>query len=203
MIQLPTDNSETAVRSGGRWSLVRCDDAERPRPKAVLPGAFNPLHEGHRRMSQVAGEILGVPIHFELSITNVDKAPLDSEEVSRRVGQFAVDRTVWITCAPTFVEKSRLFPKAVFVTGADTIARIADVRYYDDSEVSRDKAIREIARQGCRFLVLGRRVERRFRTLSDLQLPPALKRICEEVPEGRFRVDISSTELRQQRRREV
>ncbi|MBN1393494.1 MAG: CinA family protein, partial [Pirellulales bacterium] len=45
------------------------------RPTFVFPGAFNPLHSGHRRMFQIAGERLGRHGILELSIINVDKPP--------------------------------------------------------------------------------------------------------------------------------
>jgi hypothetical protein len=38
----------------------------------------------------------------------------------------------------------------------------------------------------------------RFRVLSDLNLPEPLARLCDEIPEGVFRHDVSSTELRRQ-----
>jgi len=198
MTLLPTDTSELIICANGIWHRYRSDDADRPRPKAVYPGAFNPLHEGHRRIAQIGVEILTVPVHFEVSITNVDKLPLDPDDVVRRVAQFGAEQTVWITRAPTFVKKSRLFPTAVFLTGADTIARIGDARYYDKCDGSRDGAIDEIARQGCRFLVFGRQIDNRFCTLSDLELPSSLSQLCTEIPEERFRVDVSSTDLRGQ-----
>ena len=196
MSLLPTTANELAVCNGGVWHRYRLGDANRPCPRAVLPGAFNPLHEGHQQIEQLGAEILAMPIDFEISMTNVDKQPLDPNEVVRRVKQFAAAQAVWITRAPTFVEKSRLFPNAVFLTGADTIVRIANARYYDDSEAARNEAIDEMASHGCRFLVFGRRAGGRFSLQSDLDLPPALSRLCSEVPEKRFRVDVSSTELR-------
>ncbi len=203
MIPLPTNASELSVRTRGVWMCYRSEDEDRPLPKAVFPGAFNPLHEGHRRIAEVGGETLAAPIHFELSITNVDKQPLDPNEMFQRIEQFPVEETVWITRAPTFVEKARLFPGAVFLSGADTIARIADARYYDDCDALRDEAINEIDRWGCRFLVLGRQFGGSFRVLSDIGLPPTLSRLCTEVSEERFRVDVSSTELRRGRREGV
>jgi len=200
MSLLPTTANELAVCTGGVWYRYHFDDANRPCPRAVLPGAFNPLHEGHHQIEQLGAEILAVPVDFEISMTNVDKQPLDPDEVDRRVEQFAAAQSVWITRAPTFVEKSRLFPNAIFLTGADTIVRIANARYYDDSEATRNEAIDEITKHGCRFLVFGRRVDGRFSSLSDLDLPPALSRLCTAVPEKRFRVDVSSTELRTRQR---
>lgn len=43
---------------------------------ALLPGTFNPLHSGHRRMAEMAAEILRTDVWYELSIENVDKRRL-------------------------------------------------------------------------------------------------------------------------------
>lgn len=199
MIPLPANASELSVRVGGVWNCYRSKNERRLLPNVVFPGAFNPLHEGHRRIAEVGGEVAAATVHFELSIANVDKQPLNHDEVVCRIKQFALEQSVWITRAPTFVEKARLFPGAVFLTGADTIARIADVRYYDECDALRDEAINEIDRNGCRFLVFGRHFDGRFCTLSDIELPETLGLLCSEVPEERFRLDVSSTELRRQR----
>jgi hypothetical protein len=46
--------------------------------------------------------------------------------------------------------------------------------------------------------MFGRELDGRFATLQDLELPDALRDLCEEVPAADFREDISSTELRKQ-----
>jgi nicotinamide mononucleotide (NMN) deamidase PncC len=163
--------------------------------RAIFSGAFNPLHTGHRRMAELAAERLGVPITLELSTTNVDKPPLDFLEIDNRLRQLA-DFTVLLTRAPTFVEKAAIFPGSTFVVGADTIARIADPAYYGGSAERRDAAIAAVASSGCRFLVFGRDVGGRFVTLTSLDLPSALRMLCEEVPESEFRDDSASTRLR-------
>ena len=55
----------------------------------VLPGSFNPLHRGHTRLASAASAVLGARVAYEISITNVDKPPLELEEVRRRVAQVA------------------------------------------------------------------------------------------------------------------
>lgn len=162
----------------------------------LLPGAFHPLHAGHRGMAEVAARKLGRAVHFELSVQNVDKPPLDYTEIEQRLAQFRPDEGVWLTAAPTFVEKARWFPGATFVVGLDTIVRIGEARYYAESDAARDAAIRELTTLGCRFLVFGRRCGARFETLADTSLPADLRALCDEVPEQEFRLDISSTELR-------
>ena len=55
-----------------------------------------------------------------------------------------------------------------------------------------------IHQAGCRFLVAGRRVDDRFLTLADADLPEEYRHLFEQIPEDDFRVDISSTAIRQQ-----
>ena len=180
----------------GTRQLVPASASGDERPRAVMPGAFNPLHAGHERMAELAAQILGTPVAFETSIANVDKLPLDFIDIAQRTQQFAPEQRLFLTWAPRFVEKARLFPGATFVVGADTIERIGEPRYYGGSPAAMEAAIGEIDALGCRFLVFGRKFEGRFHTVSDLNLPPSLAKLAQQVPESTFRDDVSSTELR-------
>lgn len=170
-----------------------------PVPQIVFPGSFNPPHVGHHRMAQVAAEQTGEDVVYELSMTNVDKPPLDYMEIARRFQLLqALDSraVLLLTDALTFRAKSELFPGCTFVVGADTMLRIADARYYAGDRASYDEAVREIAERGCRFLVFGRQVDGRFRVLSDLSIPAHLRDLCDEVDAKEFRQDISSSGIR-------
>jgi nicotinamide mononucleotide (NMN) deamidase PncC len=175
----------------------RPTDYQPPTMRAIFPGAFHPIHAGHRHMAEVARQLLAVPVEYELSILNVDKPPLDYMELEQRTEQFSADEVVWLTRAPTFAEKSKCFPHVTFLVGVDTIQRISDPRYYGGNPAARDAALATLAAQGGRFLVFGRQVDQRFVTLSDLDLPDKLKRLCRQVPAEQFRMDVSSTAIRQ------
>jgi hypothetical protein len=165
----------------------------------LFPGSFNPPHAGHLSMARIAETKLSAPVKWELSITNVDKPPLDFISIYERLEALRKDdsvRQIALTRAPTFREKSELFPGATFVVGADTLIRIADAKYYGGDPAKRDAAIAEIASRGCRFLTFGRIVNGEFKVLSELTLPPSLAAICDEVPAAEFRADVSSTERR-------
>jgi nicotinamide mononucleotide (NMN) deamidase PncC len=164
--------------------------------RVIFPGAFHPRHDGHREMARLAAERTGRTVEHELSIVNVDKPPLDFIEMERRAAQFAANEPLWFTRAATFVEKAELFPHATWVVGTDTVVRIADAKYYG-GEQARDAALAALAAAGCRFLVFGRCHDGAFHSLCDLALPAALRRLCDEVPGHAFRVDVSSTSLRQ------
>ena len=117
----------------GTFSASPLPAGEGTSAQVIFPGAFNPLHAGHRRMMEIAQTMLHQPAAFEISIENVDKPPLDYMEIERRLGQFSPEQTIYLTRAATFVEKSRLFAGATFIVGVDTLCRIAAPQYYGDN----------------------------------------------------------------------
>ncbi len=168
-----------------------------PQPVVLLPGSFNPLHAGHVLLARVAEELRQQPVAFEISVTNVDKPPLAGKTVRHRLAQFAWKSPVELTRAPTFVEKSRLFPKTTFVIGADTAERLVAPKYYGDDEVQMHVALEEIANSGGSFLVAVRvDAAARVRALRDIPVPRRYVDLFSEIPEHRFRHDTSSSEIR-------
>jgi len=187
---------------GGAWAAVCQEEdgrwrADAPPPQAVLPGSFNPLHEGHGELAQVAAKLLGCPVAFELSVTNADKPSLAIEEVDHRRRQFLWRAPLWLTNAPTFADKAALFPGATFVVGADTAVRIVSPRFYGGDVSKMSAALGRIRDLGCRFLVAGRvEAQGRFLGCEALALPAEWCDLFAGIPESAFRRDVSSTQLR-------
>ena len=164
-------------------------------PSVLLPGSFNPIHIGHREMMARAMERTGTTGGYELSVTNVDKPPLEKSEIERRLGQFGRDDTVVLTRAETFRKKAALFPGTAFVLGWDTAIRLVAPRYYGGEE-SMMLALAEMMTAGTRFIVAGRADAGEFRTLADVDVPAGFAPMFSAISETDFRRDISSTELR-------
>lgn len=166
-------------------------------PRAILSGSFNPLHQGHIQLAQVAAKQLGTAVAFECTAVNADKPALSSQTILQRMAQFAGRWPVWLSTAATFAEKSNLYPGTTFIVGYDTAVRIVETRFYQNSHQQMLNALEQIRTNGCSFLVAGRRdSDNIFRHLHHLPIPPAFADLFHTIPADDFHVDVSSTQLR-------
>lgn len=203
---LGIENSHAAKESdrianvAGRLSLLL---QETPNyvgiPQSIfLPGAFNPLHDGHRQMKELAEKHCGKKVQYELCVRNIDKPPLDFLEIERLRAQFSTDELV-LTNVPKFRDKATLLApsgNATFVVGVDTLLRIVNPIYYSDEEEF-EETIALFCNRNDRFLVFGRATaDSSFATLNAIEIPEKLRPVCMGFTEDQFRMDISSTEIR-------
>ena len=122
-------------------------------------------------------------VFFEMSVTNADKPPLDPLEVERRVNLFTTlppadmpkDWAVILTNAPLFSQKASILDNLIagdcfdtdnnqssnirkmsFVLGTDTMVRIINPKYYDNSREKMLAALVDMKEKGVHFIVGGR-----------------------------------------------
>lgn len=171
---------------------------------ALLPGSFNPLHVGHRKLLEAARSFLPADtvVGYELSVSNPDKPTLHGDVVRARAAQFIGSDTppapLVLTSEPLFAGKAVLLPGTTFIVGYDTAIRILNPKYYGGVGPMLD-ALVQIAKNGCSFLVGGRRespMSGEFLSFDPCDAPDGFSSIFQSIPEHLFREDVSSTQLR-------
>lgn len=169
------------------WLLVLIAQAVGAERGLMLPGSFNPVHQGHLNLLKVAEEQTGLRGVFELSCANVDKPAIEAADALRRASAIK-DIPVALTHAPRFIHKAPLFQKTTFVVGFDTAIRFIKDYTFDDWK--------KFQTSETKFLVAGRQVGSVFQTLENLNLPAGFEGLFAPISEAKFREDISSTILR-------
>ena len=129
-----------------------------PKNVVILPGSFNPLHQGHISSlinSCASNNSEGL---FELCIVNADKPSLTSTEIERRLDQFKFPNRIPIvlTNSPLFVDKAKLFPGNSYAIGIDLVIRLINPKYTDGDEGRMIENIFGMTSKGTKFYVSSR-----------------------------------------------
>jgi nicotinic acid mononucleotide adenylyltransferase len=219
VLLLPTESNSFQAVSGLTAGL--------PPHSLIFPGSFNPCHQGHVSLVKESLKVSNTQTAwFELSLTNADKPPLEADDVVQRLDNFwnlkdmPAQWGIVLTDAPLFKQKVdilqplqvlRSFPGGKgkqaqaplsFVIGTDTLVRILNPKYYNDSHQEMLRVVQELP---CHFVVGGRLAQKTptdstpvfISGQSELdELPAALQSKFTLMPD--FRFDVSSTELRKQ-----
>lgn len=158
----------------------------------ILSGSFNPLHKGHKELLIASEKEYKIKPLFEISISNVDKKEINFIDLTKRIEQFKSQGKIIITNSPTFNDKSSIFKKSIFVVGYDTALRLIEKKYYDHDI---HDAYQEIKKNECSFLVSGRYIDKKYYDPKEINFGE-FKDFFSILPENKFRLDISSTILR-------
>jgi len=161
----------------------------------ILSGSFNPLHEGHIELLKASSKEFKKNPLFEISIKNVDKSEINFNDLMDRINQFKSLGKLVVTNSEKFEEKSKIFKESIFVIGYDTALRLVDNKYYNDDF---RKSLKIIEKNNCSFLVSGRFINKKYKKPNNINFE-GYDYLFNILSEEKFRIDISSTELRRLR----
>ena len=161
----------------------------------ILSGSFNPLHEGHIELLKASSKEFKKNPLFEISIKNVDKSEINFNDLMDRINQFKSLGKLVVTNSAKFEEKSKIFKESIFVIGYDTALRLVDNKYYNDDF---RKSLKIIEKNNCSFLVSGRFINKKYKKPNNINFE-GYDYLFNILSEEKFRIDISSTELRRLR----
>lgn len=162
---------------------------------ALMPGSFNPPHEGHFGTAEAYQDQEGGRVVFEVTANPPHKAAVSVQDLLKRAKLLQGRDRLFTQDIPKFIEKARRYPGSPLILGADTMLRILDPKW----GIAPEALLKELNDLKVPLFVAGRMVDGKFTTRDDivLSLPPDLRATYGwniSTLEGRW--DISSTELR-------
>ncbi len=165
---------------------------------ALMPGAFNPPHEGHLGTAQHVMDEYGRTVVFEVTAEPPHKEALSIQLLLQRAKLLHGYDRLFTRKEPYYLDKAKAFPGVPMVLGADAMVRMLDPKWGLDPI----DMFKEFINLETKLLVAGRTVGNQFVTCEDIlndlrKFKPGIWALAMNVMmpvEGRY--DISSTELR-------
>lgn len=159
---------------------------------ALMPGAFNPLHEGHLGLGSQVRSQWNKDVIFEVCTIHPIKPPLTVQQMLQRAKILQGHRTIF-TQLPLYLDKARAYPGISLVVGADAMLRLLDPKWGDP-----EKLFAEFTQLETKFLIGSRVVDGKLITKDDIMKMIPLRYDFNSLNyypiDGQW--DISSTEIR-------
>jgi nicotinamide mononucleotide (NMN) deamidase PncC len=169
--------------------------------QAIMPGAYNPPHEGHLGTAQAVMDEYGRTVVFEVTAEPPHKGALTPQQLLQRAKLLQGHDRLFTRKEPFYLDKARAFPGIPLVLGADAMIRMLDPKW----GIEPMDLMREFISLNTKLLVAGRLIDGKFVSCEDI-----LKTIEKDsravfgfwvCAKGvlmplRGRWDVSSTELR-------
>ncbi len=164
-------------------------------PYALMPGAFNPPHEGHFGTADAMLIDYGKSVVFEVTAEPPHKEFLTVQQLLQRAKLLQGRDRIFTRKEPLYIDKARSFNGISLVVGADAMLRMLDPKWGVDPQ----KLLAELNSYHTKLYLVGREIDGKFITINDIikGLTPnqaALFHYMVMPINGKW--DVSSTELR-------
>lgn len=115
------------------WNGRREKELPFKKEVVLLPGTFNPIHDGHREMAIAVFHRTKKPVCYMITADSPHKATLSVQELLARAAMFRRERreaigtqVLFTEGDPLYIHKARRFPGIGFAIGADAALRMLD-----------------------------------------------------------------------------
>jgi nicotinamide mononucleotide (NMN) deamidase PncC len=162
---------------------------------ALMPGAYNPPHEGHYGMADSYERQCGGHTVFTVTTNPPHKSKMTVQDCLKRAKLLGGKNRIFTMNDPYYIDKARLFPGTPILIGADAFLRMFDPKWGQDLDV----VTNEFSKLGTHFYVCGREVDGKFMRLHDVLKALSFDlqfRWSDLVSEIEGRWDVSSTVIR-------
>lgn len=166
---------------------------------AMMPGSFNPPHEGHFGLARSFRHTHSKNVLFEIGTNPPHKDPPTVQELLQRAKMLKGYDVLFTKDIPKFIEKARAYPGMPLIMGADTLLRILDPKWGTQPQ----DLIRELRKLRTKLFVAERLVDGKpvdcddiVDDLDDILSDEEMDMAYWVIQDLEGRWDISSTELR-------
>lgn len=179
--------------------IFKKDKKQISKGRLILSASFNPCHKNHILMAKIAAEKYQLPVTFEISMANVDKAPIDFISLNSRLKSLKEQASdvnldsIYLTNAPLFADKAMIFPKSRFIIGTDTLNRLFNNYYYREDE-NKFSLLAQFKKLNTLFVVFQRK---------DIEpiIDEDIMQVCDIIPFEEYTDDgTSSTKIRMEKK---
>lgn len=144
---------------------VKTNGDYRHDPLVLMPGAFNPPHEGHFGAAEHVLQEYGKETIFEVTAEPPHKDWLTVQELLQRAKLLQGHHRIFTRKEPYYIDKARAFPGMGLVLGADAMIRIMDPKWGLDL----DQMFKEMGELRTKLYIGGRDVNGKFITRNDIE----------------------------------
>jgi nicotinamide mononucleotide (NMN) deamidase PncC len=96
---------------------------------AIMPGAFNPPHEGHFGAAKASLEEYNYPVVFETTAAPPHKGALTVQELLKRAKLLHGYDRIFTKELPYYIDKAKAYPGHPLILGSDAMVRMLDPKW--------------------------------------------------------------------------
>ena len=193
-----TDTTELALQRFNNRCLFM-PDGQRLEPKmfnyrewSLMPGTFNPPHQGHFGLAHQVELQYNAPVVFEVCATPPHKPAMTVQQMLQRAKLLRGHRVLFTQC-PLYLDKARAHFGVPLVVGADALLRLLDPKW----GVEIEPMLQEFDNLCTDFYVGSRMVDGKIVSCDDIKktIDPKYHHMFWKVFET-YDMTLSSTEIR-------